>query len=76
MSGDPWFVRRRFGYGWRPVAWQGWVVTAFFIAAVITAVVVSRLARSFLGYVIGIALLAVFYVIATLTARTPDDRPG
>lgn len=73
MSGAPWFVRRRFGYGWRPVAWQGWVVSALFVAGVITAVVVSRLAHSLLGYAIGVALLAAFSLIATLTAHTPDD---
>ena len=23
----PWFVRRRYGVGYRPLAWQGWVIT-------------------------------------------------
>lgn len=49
------------------------MVSALFVAGVITAVVVSRLAHSLIGYVIGVALLAAFYLIATLTARTPDD---
>ena len=24
----PWFGPHRYGYGWGPVSWQGWVVTA------------------------------------------------
>jgi uncharacterized membrane protein YhaH (DUF805 family) len=30
---DYWFKRRRYGYGWTPVRWQGWV-------AVITCLVI------------------------------------
>jgi hypothetical protein len=22
-----WFAPKRVGYGWRPVSWQGWVIT-------------------------------------------------
>ena len=27
-----WFVPRRYGYGANPVTWQGWAITAAFIA--------------------------------------------
>lgn len=30
-----WFKRRRYGYGWIPVTWQGWLSLAVFIAAAI-----------------------------------------
>lgn len=29
----PWFGPRRFGWGWEPVTWQGWAVSAVAIAA-------------------------------------------
>jgi hypothetical protein len=28
-----WFKRRRFGWGWEPVTWQGWLVVVAYIAA-------------------------------------------
>jgi hypothetical protein len=28
-----WFRRKRWGYGWTPCSWQGWLVTALFVAA-------------------------------------------
>ncbi|PNS09748.1 hypothetical protein Lysil_1377 [Lysobacter silvestris] len=36
MSNDPryWFPTKRYGWGWGlPIAWQGWVVLALFIAS-------------------------------------------
>ncbi|MBP9756972.1 MAG: hypothetical protein KBD06_00040 [Candidatus Pacebacteria bacterium] len=30
-----WFKRRRFGWGWEPATWQGWLVLAAYIVAVI-----------------------------------------
>lgn len=28
-NGKYWFKRRRYGYGWTPVTWQGWVAVVF-----------------------------------------------
>ena len=30
-----WFKRRRFGYGWVPVTWQGWLVVVGYIVFVV-----------------------------------------
>ena len=30
---QPWFVRRRYGFGYRPLAWQGWAIAGALIAA-------------------------------------------
>lgn len=30
-----WFKRKVFGWGWTPVTWQGWLVTAFYLSLVI-----------------------------------------
>jgi hypothetical protein len=26
-----WFVSKRYGYGWTPFTWQGWIVTLLFV---------------------------------------------
>jgi len=30
-----WFKRKQYGWGWTPVSWQGWLVTALYIALVV-----------------------------------------
>ncbi len=32
-----WFKRRRYGWGWVPVSWQGWLSLGLFILVVLTA---------------------------------------
>lgn len=29
-----WFTRKRYGWGWTPVTWQGWAVVAGYVAFV------------------------------------------
>jgi hypothetical protein len=41
-SGRPWFGPKRIGWGIRPQTWQGWLVTAVFVAAVIGIAVLVR----------------------------------
>lgn len=36
----PWFGPRRFGWGWEPVTWEGWVATAVLIPLDVAAIVV------------------------------------
>ena len=33
-----WFGPKRFGFGFRPVAWQGWVITLVAVAILIVVV--------------------------------------
>lgn len=30
-----WFKAKRFGWGWQPTSWEGWLVTLLYIAAVV-----------------------------------------
>jgi uncharacterized membrane protein YtjA (UPF0391 family) len=30
----PWFRPRRFGYGWTPITWEGWLATLLFVALI------------------------------------------
>jgi ABC-2 type transport system ATP-binding protein len=59
---QPWFVRRRFGVGYRPLAWQGWVITGVMVGAaiVVAAVVHGSTAR----IAIVIAVVAVYTAVA------------
>ncbi len=31
----PWFGPKRWGWGWRPISWQGWLVVLAYIAVIL-----------------------------------------
>lgn len=42
---QPWFGRKRIGWGWSPRTWQGWAVTAGFVSLVaVSALLLDRAA--------------------------------
>jgi ABC-2 type transport system ATP-binding protein len=57
----PWFVRRRYGVGYRPLAWQGWVIAGVLVA--VTVVVVVAVHASTARIVIVLALLAAYTAV-------------
>jgi hypothetical protein len=38
----PWFGPNRSGVGFRPYAWQGWLILVVIVAAIVTVVVLFR----------------------------------
>ena len=72
MSTLNWFQRRRIGLGWRPAAWQGWVITMLAVGAVIA--VLTLLRGSSARIPIAIAIFAAYAIVALATggSRAPD----
>ena len=58
---QPWFVRRRYGVGFRPLAWQGWLIAAVLVGAavVVVALVHASTARFAVVAVVAVAYTAV-----------------
>jgi hypothetical protein len=75
-SGQPWFVKRRIGFGWRPAGWQGWVITVLFLGSGIAAVIIGRLHKSLLGYIGLFAALGLYALIASAAARVAATAPS
>ncbi len=36
MEEKLWFKRKRYGWGWYPVSWEGWTVTLVYIALILS----------------------------------------
>jgi ABC-2 type transport system ATP-binding protein len=70
----PWFRRRRVGFGWRPVTWQGWLVTA--VAAAGAVGVIAFVPRSSPRIPFVLAIVAAYAMIALATSRSPTDAPA
>jgi ABC-2 type transport system ATP-binding protein len=81
MTSPDWFRRRRIGFGWRPASWQGWLITAVAVAAVVA---VATLLRGSAARVPIIILVVAGYAIVGLATggsrfsavAPPDDPPG
>jgi ABC-2 type transport system ATP-binding protein len=76
----PWFRRRRVGIGWRPVTWQGWLVSALALGAALAVLFVLR--KSSARIPIVIAVFAVYAMVALSTggarseaAATESEEP-
>ena len=60
-----WFKRRRYGYGWTPVTWQGWVTVLAFLAAILSGTaILSDTPRNTFSTEAFIYL--VFFAVATM----------
>jgi len=66
-----WFRRRRIGFGWRPVTWQGWLVTVSAVAALISAGALLRGSSARIPVVV--LALVVYAVIALATGGSRSD---
>lgn len=42
MKNNLWFRRKTYGWGWTPITWQGWLVTAFFLAMPLVVKLIVR----------------------------------
>lgn len=76
-----WFKRKLFGWGWTPATWQGWLVTLFFIAAVVTFALTidesSSLKEVTFTFLLPLVLLmGVFIRIAYKTGEKPKWQWG
>jgi ABC-2 type transport system ATP-binding protein len=78
--GRPWFRRRRVGFGWRPITWQGWLVTLVAVALAVGAL--TFLHASSARAPIVILIVAIYAVVALATggvrpaeAAAREDQP-
>jgi hypothetical protein len=69
LTERPWFGPKRFGWGWTPVTWQGWLVVVAFLAAVV-------LSGFYLAGAARVAVVVVLIVVLTLVAWLTGDAPG
>lgn len=61
----PWFGPKRFGYGWAPRTWQGYLITAVGVLAIVLISALDRgRSRDFL-----IAIPVVLIVLAKVLSR-------
>jgi hypothetical protein len=75
LSSQRWFQRRRIGLGWRPVGWQGRLVTALTACGLIAVFVL--LPGSSARLPVAILVLAAYSIVGLATGgwRRPAEAP-
>ena len=61
-----WFRARRYGYGWTPCSWQGWLVLGVFIILFTATVAGSIAAASVSGVLVAACTLASVMLVVAL----------
>ncbi len=72
-----WFKAKRYGYGWTPDSWQGWVILAAYVASLLTTfLAIDHHSHSVSDTLIAFApvwiiLTAILLLICLLTGEKP-----
>ncbi|MBX4195697.1 hypothetical protein KW796_01930 [Candidatus Parcubacteria bacterium] len=74
-----WFKAKKFGWGWTPTSWQGWVITAIYIIGLLHLVFEADVEHSGGGFLINFAfdfliLTIPFLIICYLKGERPHWR--
>jgi hypothetical protein len=64
-----WFGPKRYGWGLTPTSWQGWLLTAVFVAVVIVLAVTLAATQIWLYLALLAIATAVFITVAYLTRQ-------
>lgn len=69
ITKHPWFGPKRIGWGWRPVSWEGWAITALIATVVVAASILFGYTPMTVYFTIG-AVLALA-LVCSLTGTPP-----
>ena len=62
---DAWFGPKRLGWGWRPLTWQGWLITLILVA--LLAAVRIMVGKSAVAFALMLFILILFALVAVVT---------
>jgi hypothetical protein len=74
LTKKPWFGPKRWGWGWRPISWQGWLVVLIYVGAVaLIASVVNKLGQT--KFFVAIIIISIILMVVTrLTGGKPEPE--
>mgnify|MGYP001573239736 CR=1 FL=1 len=70
-----WFKNKRYGWGWSPASWEGWLVTAIFILLAVGVGLIYSPESGFFFVALTVLVGALIF-ICYATGETPEWRWG
>ena len=71
-----WFRAKRYGWGWTPATWQGWVFTLIWLAVTIPAVCWATFYNLLLAYAIIFVMIVLMLIVCYKKGPPPKWRWG
>ncbi len=65
----PWFGPKILGWGWRPIAWQGWLITLLLVVLLVGIRI--EVGKSLAAFALMVCVLMAFGVVAFVTGGRP-----
>ena len=60
-----WFVKKRYGWGWRPVTWQGWIISFLYLLSLLKFFIISEM-KSHSGSDVLISFALPFIILTSI----------
>ncbi len=72
-----WFKRKRYGWGWQPSSWEGWVVLVFYFLAIFSHFLTLNLVSESTGQTLKIfgPRFIIFTIILLLICYKKGEKP-
>lgn len=71
-----WFKNKKYGYGWTPVTWQGWLVIAIYVASILFFANLAKNYTATSDIVIGFVIpTGIFTILLIMTCRIKGEKP-
>ncbi len=67
MTGRPWFRPKRYGLGFTPASWQGWLLTGVYAGGVFALAVTLAAAQPWVFWTLLVLATVVYFLVAFLT---------
>jgi hypothetical protein len=71
-SANPWFGPKLYGWGWRPITWQGWLISLILVVFLISSTHFNLPKTHKL--IADVAALVVFCALAYVTGGKPGSK--
>lgn len=73
-SPKPWFGRKKFGWGWSPASWQGWLVLTGYVVAIQGVIHLFPPKMEHTDFIVGVAVATAILLI--VVAWKGESRKG
>lgn len=76
METNLWFKKKRWGWGWTPVTWQGWLTVVLHTGAILFYPMLARMGFVEPSTPITLFLVAIFSVILVGVCYQKGEKPS
>lgn len=74
VSKEPWFCKKGAATGFRPISWQGWLVSLVFVVIIIGLILMTYVDYQYVWRIEGVVILTIIVFIVTVMLTTEKTK--